>query len=279
MEQCHTNKLFPYLFQFLAMNDADTQKEILKSVAEEERKVHGSNISKTMLCLKNNYNKYQINIIIDFLNPSCLSRWLPCVESFTKIRERHRLIWYSLHSLKQISFVYIDITKDVMITFTLIILTGGFESLFEFPTVFTSAVVFSFIGSIIVPLILSSAQLAKNHPDLIYGDNFYQLTKKKQILVRFGIVLMSFIIPAILIQIYEKNQELLKFQDSKKKRTYKDVEQIVKRGEEIKLQYVKFIRTELGFEVIFQIAGQIILLLQSTTDTSTVNGLGKVQYV
>ena len=58
-----------------------------------------------------------------------------------------------------------------------------------------------------------------------------------------------------------------------------NVEQIVKRGEEIKLQYVKFIRTELGFEVIFQIAGQIILLLQSTTDTSTVNGLGKVQYV
>ena len=201
------------------------------------------------------------------------------MESFTKINERHRLIWYSLHSLKQISFVHIDISKDVMITFTLIILTGGFESLFEFPTVFTSAVVFSFIGSIIVPLILSSAQLAKNHPDMIYGDNFYQLTKKKQILVRFGIVLMSFIIPAILIQIYEKNQELLKFQDSKKKRTYKDVEQIVKRGEEIKLQYVKFIRTELGFEVIFQIAGQIILLLQSTTDTSTVNGLGKVQYV
>ena len=65
------------------------------------------------------------------------------------------------------------------------------------------------------------------------------------------------------------------FQDSKKKRKFKDVDRIIKRGNEIKYQYVKYIRTELGFEVIFQISGQILLLLQSITDTSTVNGLGK----
>ena len=42
------------------------------------------------------------------------------------------------------------------------------------------------------------------------------------------------------------------------------------------MQYVKYIRTELGFECIFQIALQIILLLQARTSSSTVSGLETV---
>ena len=84
---------------------------------------------------------------------------------------------------------------------------------------------------------------------------------------------MVIYIPAHLIHAYESNQEKLKFQDPERK--FEDVDRIIKRGNEIKCQYVKYIRTELGFEVVFQIAGQILLLMQSITETSTVNGLGK----
>ena len=212
---------------------------------------------------------------MDYLSPGFLMKCLPFIGSLVRITEKHRIIWYSLNSLKKIAFVYIDITKDTLITVTLIILTGGVDSLIEFPTVFTSVVVFSFIGSIIIPLVLSSVQLAVSHPDMIYGEQFSKFPKWKQILGRFGIVLLSFFIPAILIQQYEKNQEKLKFQDPEKKRKFEDVDSIIKRGNEIKYQYVKYIRTELGFEVVFQISGQILLLMQSTTDTSTVKGLGK----
>ena len=63
------------------------------------------------------------------------------------------------------------------------------------------------------------------------------------------------------------------FKDEKK---YEEIKRIGKKGELIQRQYVKYIRTELGFEAILQIAGQIILLLQARTSSSTVSGLETV---
>merc|ERR1712155_369551 len=73
----------------------------------------------------------------------------------------------------------------------------------------------------------------------------------------------------------ETNQQQLKFQDLKNKK-YEEIKEIREKGEVIQRQYVKYIRTELGFEAIFQIALQIILLLQAQTSSSTVSGLETV---
>merc|ERR1719278_2326356 len=118
-------------------------------------------------------------------------------------------------------------------------------------------------------------QLAKDHPDIIYGENFFKQSRWRQVLGRIGIVLMAFINPALFIHAHESNQEQLKFQDLKDKK-YEEIEKIRKKGEVIQRQYVTYIRTELGFEAIFQIALQIILLLQARTSSSTVSGLETV---
>ena len=61
-----------------------------------------------------------------------------------------------------------------------------------------------------------------------------------------------------------------------KDKKYEEIKKIREKGEVIQRQYVKYIRTELGFEAIFQIALQIILLLQARTSSSTVSGLETV---
>ena len=231
-----------------------------------------------LLCLKRSFNRHGMKILIDDLNPSCLRKWLPSSNILSEIIDGVRPFWYLLNCVRHISFVYIEITKDFLITYTLIIHIGGFDSLIEYPRVFTSAGVMSLLCSIIIPLVLSSARLAKNNPEMIYGDNFGKMTKRKQILWKIGIILMSIFIPAILFRRYQKNKDLLNFQDSKKKKYFEDVDKIGKRVDNLKLQYVKFIRTVFGFPVIIHIKTQLILLLKSITNTCTVNGLGKVQY-
>ena len=272
MKEWHCNKLFSKLSQYLAMLDVQTLKKILKTVTEAEKKVHGSNEHQIMLCLKNRYTKFEISIIMDYLHPSFLKKYLPFLKIFDSFSDKYQLFWWFLHKVMTVLFVYIDISKDLLITFTLLFLIGGLQTLIEFPTVFTSAVVISLLASIFVPLFLSSLQLARHNPDMIFGENFYKLPRWKQNLGKLGIVLMCLINPALLVLAYESNQEKLRFQ-SLTKESYEEVEKIIKRGEEIQRQYVRYIRTELGFEVIFQIAGQILLLLQSSTATPTVSGL------
>ena len=114
--------------------------------------------------------------------------------------------------VKKISFVYIDLTKDVLITITLSVMIGE-DTLTVSPTAFPSVVVMCLIVSIVLPLFLSSLQLARDHPEIIYGENFYKLSRRRQVLGRIGIVLMAFINPALFIKAYLSNQGKLKFQD------------------------------------------------------------------
>ena len=86
--------------------------------------------------------------------------------------------------VKKISFVYIDLTKDVLITITLSVMIGE-DTLTVSPTAFPSVVVMCLIVTIVLPLFLSSLQLARDHPEIIYGENFYKLSIRRQ-RVRFS---------------------------------------------------------------------------------------------
>ena len=153
--------------------------------------------------------------------------------------------------VQKISFVYIDLTKDVSITITLLLMIE-IDTIIVSPTSFSSVVVMCLISTIVLPLLLSSLQLARDHPEIIYGEDFYKQSRWRQILGRIGIILMAPINPALFIHAYESNQELLKFQDLKEKK-YEEIKRIGKKGETIQRQYVKYIQTELGFEAILQL--------------------------
>merc|ERR1712020_538926 len=227
--------------------------------------------------IKNTYLKYEIEKMAEKLYPSLLKKIYPIrfvLEKFEKRTHRFEIFWWLFNKVRQISNMYIDLTKDILITATLLIMIGR-DTIIVSPTAFPSVVVMCLIVSIVLPLLLSSLQLARNHPDIIYGEDFYQQSRWRQVLGRIGIVLMALINPALFIHAYESNQQQLKFQDLKDKK-YEEIKKIGKKGEVIQRQYVKFIKTEMATETIIQISGQIILLLQSETSSSTVSGLETV---
>jgi len=264
-------------FPFLAVNSVAKQNEILENISKEEEKINNSNEFQKMLWIKNAYSKFEISVMAEYIYPSFLLVIHPIkfvLKTLLKLKQSNQIIWWLWNMVKKISFAYIDLTKDISITTTLLFMIG-IDTLIVFPTAFPSVVVMCLIVSIVLPLLLSSLQLAKDHPDIIYGENFFKQSRWRQVLGRIGIVLMAFINPALFIHAHESNQEQLKFQDLKDKK-YEEIEKIRKKGEVIQRQYVTYIRTELGFEAIFQIALQIILLLQARTSSSTVSGLETV---
>ena len=279
IKEWHTNESFRTfgLFSFLAVNSVAKQNEILKNISTEEEKFNKSNEFQIMLWVKNSYRKFEIQEMAENLYPSllkkiCLIGFL--LKKFEKLTNSLEIVWWLWNMVQKISFVYIDLTKDILITATLLNMIGPYTIIVS-PTAFPSVVVICLILTIVLPLLLSSLQLARDHPDIIYGEDFYKQSRWKQVLGRIGIVLMAFINPALFIHDYESNQEQLKFQDLKDKK-YEEIKKIREKGEVIQRQYVKYIRTELGFEAIFQIALQIILLLQARTFSSTVTGLETV---
>ena len=279
IEEWHNNEIFRLfkIFPFLAVNRGAEQNETLKNISKEEEKFHKYNEFKTMLWIKNAYSKFEIKVMAEYLYPSLLKKIPPIkfiLENFEKLTHSFEIFRWLWNKVRQISFVYIDLTKDISITATLI-LTIGITTVIDSPTAFPSVVVMCLFVSIILPFLLSSLQLAMDNPHLILGEKFSKQSRWKQVLGRIGIVLMAFINPALFIHAYESNQEQLKFQDLKDKK-YEEIKKIMEKGELIQRQYVKYIRTELGFEVIFQIALQIILILQARTSSSTVSGLETV---
>ena len=279
IKEWHDNESFRSfgIFPLLAVNSVTLQNEILEKIAEEEKKFNKANEFQNMLWIKNTYSKFEIKEMALYLYPSVLKKIYPIrfvLEKFEKLTYSFEIFWWLFNKVRQISFVYIDLTKDILITATLLSMIG-IKTLIDSPTAFPSVVVMCLIVSIALPLLLSSLQLARYHPDIIYGEDFYKQSRWRQVLGRIAIILMAFINPALFIHAYESNQEQLKFQDLREAK-FEKIKKIGKQGKVIQNQYVKFIKTEMASETIIQISGQIILLLQSETSSSTVSGLETV---
>ena len=252
----HINESFRSfgIFSFLAVNNVSKQTEILENISTEEEKFHKSNEFQTMLWIKNAYSKFEISLMAESLYPSSLKKIFFIgfvLERFEKLTHSFKILWWLFDKVRQISFVYIDLTKDILITITLLSMIG-INTIIVSPTAFPSVVVMCLIVSIVMPLLMSSLQLARDHPEIIYGEDFYNQSRWRQVLGRIGIVLMAPVNPALFVHAFESNQQQLRFQDLEDKK-YEEIKKIGKKGEVIQRQYVRYIRTELGFEAILQL--------------------------
>ena len=174
------------IFPFLAVNKVAKQKEILQKISSEEEKFNRvtkdsellENMSKEeekinefrefkmMLWIKNNYSKFEISVMAEYLYPSLLKKIPPIrfvLENFGKLTEGYQIVWWLFNLTQKVAFSYLDLTKDVSITVTLIILYGGPDTLLESPTAFPSVVIFCLLASIILPLFLCSLQVSLTH--------------------------------------------------------------------------------------------------------------------
>ena len=261
------------IFPFLAVNSSDKQRDVLRVIAREEEKFHRNDELQTMLWLKNSYSKCEISVMMEFLSPSLLKRKFPVLGVFQKTIESYKRLWSVLRVTREILIVYVNLTKDILISCALLAAIGGPLTLIYFPTAFPSVVVIMFLLSVLLPSAVASLQLARDQPDVIYGDNFYKQPRWRQNLGRLGIVLLTPIIPVFLIEADDSHQRKLQYVQEKK---YRDIKDIREKAEKIQRRYVIFVRTHLAMQVIFQMTLQTVLLLLSRTSSPTVSGLRTV---
>ena len=169
--------------------------------------------------------------------------------------------------MKTVFNIYLDICKDTIFTVTILLIIGGPTSLYYFPTKLTSVVVYCFMVTIIVPLVCSS--ILHTQRELKHQK---EVSFCKKMLKIFQSFLFSPLIPLVLAESYEENKakrkSLIKFEKNRDL-----VLELNKEGRKLSKNYSEFVRVDLGQEVVFQLSGQIMYLLLSSTNTPTTGGL------
>ena len=86
---------------------------------------------------------------------------------------------------------FTDIVKDLTLCFSLLIISGGLSAIKDFPTNFSSAVVLTSMGTIIFPIILSSAHLALTSPFLVFNSTRLRARRWGRVVAGLGCLLLS----------------------------------------------------------------------------------------
>ena len=157
----------------------------------------------------------------------------------------------------------IDLFKDSFLVLSIFGTIGGIETLINFPREFPSVVVIIMALTIILPVLLSSITLLLRDPTVIFTPLFenFPTSSKLKYYAQFQIFLFSFFNPALLVNAYNENVA---------QRSQESGEQLLRRlqeGRRIKKQYVKYLKSEMGLEIFYQVPIQIVLLIFSFTIT------------
>ena len=232
-----------------------------------ESKFHGDNISEIKLCLKNTLEWSNAKILIEDAFPGFVRRNLEFIENIFESLDKQNLSYWILNKVKTIFNIYLDICKDSSLMITIMYIIGGPTSLYYFPTKLTSVVIYCFMGTIIMPLVCSS---------ILHTQRELKNQKEIPFYAKLLKYCYSFIVspirPLLLAESYEENKTKRKsLEKFDKNRDL--VLKLNKEGRKLSKNYSEFVRVDLGLEVMFQLSGQVIYFLLSSTNTPTTGGL------
>ena len=88
---------------------------------------------------------------------------------------------------------FTDLVKDLILCISLLIVSGGFAAISDFPTNFPTAVVLSWMGTIIVPIFLSSVHLALTDPFLVFNSARLRALRWGRVMASLGIIIIIII--------------------------------------------------------------------------------------
>merc|ERR1719318_2213886 len=273
-EQKFGNSINVILKRTILLDHKDARILTNRQYYNLELGAHGGDVAKTKCCIKNYLDPSIFQTVVEDIEPGLIRKFTPWLETFLeKIDERKWMRWL-LRKVKEVSTIYIDLSKDFLLVISITMAIGGISSLIDFPTKLTSIVVFCFLASILFPLLMSSLLLAEEAID----ESTESSSRKEKIYIFMKFILLSFLNPMILIDQYETNKEKLD-EAVGTIRDKKDIEKVLKlqqKAQSLKTKYVNFVRIDLQLETMFQTAGQILLLLLTITKTSTTGGLENI---
>ena len=123
--------------------------------------------------LHNNYLPEVANMVIDAKFPGFVARhlsYINVISDFFSKFERFHSARLRIGKLATIVAQYSDIFKDIYLLSILIQINGGVRTLYEFPWKFSSIIIICLTTTIVVPLLISSIQLAISNPALVFNS-------------------------------------------------------------------------------------------------------------
>ena len=282
-----------YFLYFLNSTNEPTERP--KHFYDEELEYHEGNVAEVFACIHQNFDERVCELIINSAEPrTCINLWncmnglMSCCvmnkikscfnQSILSCNHSLRIPWFQsfLVSWIKLWVIYIDVTKDLALTCSILFLVGGPASIAQVPFYFTSIVVMYFFCSIFIPLIISSIHLAFSCPGMIFGkfkseERKFTFYKKAKYCV-YCLICTPF--NAILL---ENQHEKLKQQEEYfTEKKDKKLAQVLKKRKKVIKAIVKFQKIELATEAFLEAPAQILLLLLANTATPTTGGLETV---
>ena len=129
--------------------------------------------------------------IIDFIEGKSGSKKITEFQDKVTATPSLRMSLSSLGALVSIMSHFLDIVKDTSLAVSLLVITGGLYAITEFPTNFSSAVVVCWMGTIIVPILASSLNLAFTQPFLVFTSTRLRAMRRGRVMAALGCLLLS----------------------------------------------------------------------------------------
>ena len=201
-------------------------------------------------------------------------KWYQNIKYKLEKKESYNKIVSLVSQVLGAVYYYFDFYKDINLFIIVYHLNGGWQSLVDYPSQFTSIMIFCLGTSTFLPLLVSSAYLISDNVGNI--NKLYKVlnietpTTLRTLLMKMVVLAFSFINPLIVMAWYEHTQEMTR--KNAREISTKTMEYL-KKANEIKSQYVQIIKITLSMEHFFQTFLQALLVLLARSRTPTTKGL------
>ena len=273
--------------------DEDEAKYFLSILYAVELSIHGSK-QEAHRCLKENMDGKLSNVLIDGVYPGIIDKVTPKAIKEIIQRNTKKITSTRLGKIMKITLkignLYLDPWKDWSILWLLIGLVGA-RAIFtpEFFSFYPVQIIWILGASLILPLVISSLQIAIFSPLAIFG---YKIEKEKNkiptyqiFLVRIFTVVFFPLVPALLVLSTTEDEEKLEefgMLLEENRAQNKDTKDVIRKMLSVQMflkktkKMILKIRTNKTLENYVQLVIQTLMLLLNQSSTSTTRGLEEV---
>ena len=252
-----TNTNFFLLHKKYSMT-VDERKKIFSALYEREEKIHNNQINIIFQCIHRKLDPTLVTETVEikfpgitdkiknFLERGSGKRFITHIQDKITKQERFAKALYSLKSCYSISNEFMDFFKDAFLAINLLIVSGGFEALFEFPDNFTSVVSLLMLSSIIFALMASILHMLLYNPNLI-NDELTKQSVTKKVLARVIYLFGSFLNPLLIRNSIERTSE--KARKCAKMGKMEETLTLFQKRNAKRRQFAEFKKIELGWYI------------------------------
>ena len=192
-----------HLLNSMKKESVEDQNEICVKFFDLEARLNNNKEPETYLSLHKRLDPTVAKSVVDAKFPGfldCLKRieWFKNLTNWVIRTEWAKKVISNIKAVIIIEFKFIDLYKDLGLSFLMLILTGGPQAIIDHPTFFSSAVVIAMFTSVFLPITISSIHLMVNNRHILMRFVNLGTSKLRRILIAAVLFLLAPFHPVLL---------------------------------------------------------------------------------